>query len=415
MGNKKLLWIILLQQSKQESFDFDLTKLNDIALSFNFDTEFAIIADDKTLANAEELKLDTSAFYSVNVYDSKVKLNTRIMKKLQDTTADNVIVTGSNYLKYESIMKSMLSAGSKDGVNFVHLKYQYNGFFTEVTSLTSKIYNKVVKMFTGSNDRLFIRNCVMFNKVVIELMQDFPNNSGIIRETNFLACTDNVEINVDKNFKKSKWKMNSIKLFISSLILGILSIALFVVICAVKMNFDLLFWLLIVFIITSIVSVITLNYSILKDKISIDNFYDEEVQAITAKSYAVYNTPVIEEEKVEEIKNDNVVQENIEPSQEKDTPATTKTKSKPSNKTTTKKSSNDKGSKTTKTPKSKSSTTKKSGSSKTTAKSSSTKKTATTNKKSSTASKSTTTKTKSTTSKTASAKKATAKKSSSKK
>ena len=83
MGNKKLLWIILLQQSKQESFDFDLTKLNDIALSFNFDTEFAIIADDKTLANAEELKLDTSAFYSVNVYDSKVKLNTRIMKKLQ--------------------------------------------------------------------------------------------------------------------------------------------------------------------------------------------------------------------------------------------------------------------------------------------------------------------------------------------
>ena len=327
MSAKKLLWIILLQKNNQDNYELDLTSLNNIASSFNFNTEFRIIANNKVLTDCEKLKLNTDAFYSINIYDSKVKLNTCIMKQLENVNVDNVIVMGSNYLKHETIIKKMIMEGSKDGVNFVHLKHHYNGFFTELTNLTSKVYNKIVKMFTGSNDRLFIRNCAMFNKVVLQLMQDFPNNSGIIRETNFLACTQNVEINIDKDFEKSKWKMNSIKLFISSLILGLISIGLFVVICAVRMNIDILLWLIIVLIITTVISVVALNYSILKDKISIDNFFDEQTQSISPIESAIFNERVFDEEVLEEEQLTNVA-ENTEKPKNKDVKKKSESKNK---------------------------------------------------------------------------------------
>lgn len=394
---KKLLWIIPSLYDKQELLNVDLTKLKELANKFDFNVDFVLLASNKFLNENEDFQLDTQTKYTLKIYDSKVLLNTCIMKELENVDYDNVIVTYAKYTSYFGTMQKMIEAGSDENVNFVHLKHKTNGFFSEVVNFTSEIYNKIVKMFTGSKDKMFVQNCVMFNRVVLEIMQEYPNKSAIIKETSFLALTRNEIITVDKNFKKVKMKPNSLGHLISSIFMCAATIALFVVLCAVRMNLNMFIWLLMALIIMSVISLISLNYSILKDKVIINDFYLDSTKNITPLGMKVFNENKGEIQSSVEIDNASEIQtsegendtKQVVVEKEKQKKTSTKSKStskKAAAKATAKKST--KTSSTAKSSKSKTSSTSKASKTKTTTSSKTTASKGTTSKSKNTKAKS---------------------------
>ncbi|MGN1227367.1 MAG: hypothetical protein ACI4TX_01860, partial [Christensenellales bacterium] len=105
----------------------------------------------------------------------------------------------------------------------------------------------------------------------------------------FLGGVNTEVIRVDNKFKTAKPNLSTVGLFIASCIVSIIAIALFVVICAVRIDLNSLLWLIIAFITCCVTGIVFLNYSILQEKIKIDNFNFEETQTLNPLSSKTYN------------------------------------------------------------------------------------------------------------------------------
>ena len=315
MPNEKLLWLVLVTSKKQNIESIDIDKLNTIAQSFNYNAKFVILTNNNVLpsTNLENINLsETGVNYSIKVYDKKVKVNTQIMKEFENVTYDKVMVTNAFYCNNFDVLTQMLEKSTEDEVDIVHLTKKRLGFYGELTNTTKSLYNKVVKMFTNGADKFYIRNCVIFNRLILEIMQDFPNKSSAIRETTIALGVNTESIVVDNKFKTPKLNLSTFSQLIASIGVCILSLAIFVIICAVRMDIDILLWLIVACIATAVAGVIFLNYAILKEKISIDNFNLEKTKLITPLFSQSFNEKV---EKSEGNQEDNKTVENVEDNQ----------------------------------------------------------------------------------------------------
>ena len=315
MPNEKLLWLILVTSKKQNIESIDIDKLNTIAQSFNYNAKFVILTNNNVLpsTNLENINLsETGVNYSIKVYDKKVKVNTQIMKEFENVSYDKVMVTNAFYCNNFDILTQMLEKSTEDEVDIVHLTKKRLGFYGELTNTTKALYNKIVKMFTNGADKFYIRNCVIFNRLILEIMQDFPNKSSAIRETTIALGVNTENIAVDNKFKTPKLKLSTFSQLIASIGVCILSLAIFVIICAVRMDIDILLWLIVACIATAVAGIIFLNYAILKEKISIDNFNTEKTKSIIPLFSQSFNEKV---EKSGENEEHNKTVENVEDNQ----------------------------------------------------------------------------------------------------
>lgn len=312
MRTENLLWLILLTNKEQNIENIDIDKLNTIAQSFNYNAKFVILTNNNVLPSTclENINLsETDVNCNIKVYDKKVKVNTQIMKEFENVSYDKVMVTNAFYCNNFDILTQMLEKSTEDEVDIVHLTKKRLGFYGELTNATKALYNKVVKMFTNGADKFYIRNCVIFNRLILEIMQDFPNKSSAIRETTIALGVNTESIVVDNKFKTPKLNLSTFSQLIASIGVCILSIALFVIICAVRMDIDILLWLIVACIATAVAGVIFLNYAILKEKIIIDNFNLEKTKLITPLFSQSFNENV---EKSEGNQEDNKTVENVE-------------------------------------------------------------------------------------------------------
>lgn len=295
MPNKTLLWIIPSYEKKMQINEVDLDKLNELANQYEYDVKFVFLLD-KKIEKDKQTEIDETVYnfnqsieYTVKVYDKKIYPNTSIMKELENAEFDYVMITNLKYTNKYDILDEMLEKSTIPNTNFVHLHKKRLGFYGELTNLTKALYNKIVRMFTNSHDNMYVRNCVIFDKVVLDLIKDFPNSSGVIRETSYLAGTQTEIVTVDNSFKNAKLKFSTIGLFITSSIICLIALALFIIICAVPMNLDTLLWVIIADIITSVLGIIFINYSVLQEKIKINNFNLETTTAIQPIFENTYN------------------------------------------------------------------------------------------------------------------------------
>ena len=346
MQTENLLWLILVTSKKQNIESIDIDKLNTIAQSFNYNGKFVILTNNNVLpsTNLENINLsETDVNYSIKVYDKKVKVNTQIMKEFENVSYDKVMVTNAFYCNNFDILTQMLEKSTEDEVDIVHLTKKRLGFYGELTNTTKALYNKVVKMFTNGTDKFYIRNCVIFNRLILEIMQDFPNKSSAIRETTIALGVNTESIVVDNKFKTPKLNLSTFSQLIASIGVCILSLAIFVIICAVRMDIDVLLWLIVACIATAVAGVIFLNYAILKEKIIIDNFNLEKTKLITPLFSQSFNEKVEKsEESDEDVKdkqNDEKTSEGVEI---KKTKSKSKSTSSAKSKSTTKKKSSTK-------------------------------------------------------------------------
>ncbi len=346
MQNENLLWLILLTNKKQNIESIDIDKLNTIAQSFNYNAKFVILTNNNVLpsTNLENINLsETGVNYIIKVYDKKVKVNTQIMKEFENVSYDKVMVTNAFYCNNFDILTQMLEKSTEDEVDIVHLTKKRLGFYGELTNATKALYNKVVKMFTNGADKFYIRNCVIFNRLILEIMQDFPNKSSAIRETTIALGVNTESIVVDNKFKTPKLNLSTFSQLIASIGVCVLSLAIFVIICAVRMDIDVLLWLIVACIATAVAGVIFLNYAILKEKIIIDNFNLEKTKLITPLFSQSFNKKVEKsEESNEDVKdkqNDEKTSEGVEI---KKTKSKSKSTSSAKSKSTTKKKSSTK-------------------------------------------------------------------------
>ncbi|MGN1227136.1 MAG: hypothetical protein ACI4TX_00670, partial [Christensenellales bacterium] len=181
MNNKTLLWLIPSYDNNIKIDNVELESLNDLALKHNYNSKFVFLTNTKYYDDNAEFNIsNTSINYTVKVYDKKVYPNTSIMKELKDSNYDNVMITNIKYTTQIDVLDEMLEKSTKEYVDIVHLDKKRLGFYGELTNLTKALYNKIVKMFTNSEDKLYVRNCVIFNKIVLDLMNDFPNSSAIM-------------------------------------------------------------------------------------------------------------------------------------------------------------------------------------------------------------------------------------------
>lgn len=277
---KSLLWIIPSYEKKYLIEQTDLDVLNELATIYGYKPLFVFITNNEFYTNIDNIKIATDIEYKIVSYNKKVYLNTAIMKELENADFDNVMVTNIKYTREFNILENMLDKSTIPNTDVVHVQKKKLGFFGEFTNLTKSLYNKIVKMFTNSLDNLYIRNCIIFNKLVLDIMKDFPNKSGIIMETTNLGAVHTEIVNVDNTFKKAKLKPSTISQFAISSIICLISLALFVIICSVKMNLDALLWVIILCITTGVMGVIFVNYAILQEKIRINNFNLEETKNI---------------------------------------------------------------------------------------------------------------------------------------
>ena len=292
MQNEKLLWLILLTNKKQSIESLNINKLNELAKTFNYNAEFVILTNNsilpaisKTYTNLNQ----ANAICSIKIYDKDVKINTQIMKALENTTHNKVMVTNAFYCGNFEALTQMLEKSTQDEVDIVHLTKKRLGFYGELTNATKALYNKVVKMFTNGADKFYIRNCVIFNKLILELMQDFPNKSSAIRETTIALGVNTESIVVDNKFKTAPLQVSTFSQLIISIGVCVFSVALFIIMCAVKMDIDTLLWLVVACITTAVAGIIFLNYAILKEKISIDNFSLEKTKLIAPLFEQTFN------------------------------------------------------------------------------------------------------------------------------
>lgn len=294
MQNKSLLWIIPSYEKNFSINDTNLEQLKILASEYGYNANFVFLTNNTFVKDEQDYTIECDNEYSVRIYDRKIYTNSAIMKELINADYDNVIITNLRYTKEVSILSQMFEKSLEENVDFVHLQKNKMSFFSEFAKLTKSIYNKIVKMFTNSLDNMYVRNFVMFNRLVLDIMKDFPANCGIIRETNFLAGTTTAVVNIDKKTKLSPAQVGTTKLFIVSLAIFAIAVGLFVVLCVCPLNLDLFLWLIVGFIILLVCGIIAINYSVLKDKIKIDNFSFENGNHITPLISRTFNEKIKE-------------------------------------------------------------------------------------------------------------------------
>ena len=310
LQKENLLWIILATDKNQKLENIKLDDLNNLAQSNNYNAKFVILTNNKVLPSIDcqtQTLLKTELNYSIKIYDKSVKVNTQIMKELKDVSYDKVMVTNALYCNKLTELSQMLEKSTQKDVDIVHLYKKRLGFYGELTNLTKALYNKVVKLFTNGMDKFYVRNCVIFNKLVLQIMQDFPNKSGAIRETTLVVGVNTEMVEVDNKFKTARLNIGTFSQLTASIGVCVLAIAMFVIICAVRMDIETLLWLIVVFVALAVAGVIFLNYSILKEKIRIDNFNIEKTNQIIPLYSQSFNDKNLVDEKM---LNDKDVDEN---------------------------------------------------------------------------------------------------------
>ena len=203
-------------------------------------------------------EIDGMTSYVFNPKDNENFALSYLLKNFDMTSFDGMVFVDAFYQKNLEVFEQFI-LGLEEGKNIMHVKKNYSKVFEIISESFISIKNRINKMLLGTKESSFVRNFVAFDKVVLELLCDFPHRCGFIRETNYLTNTDVGVVDVDSKFKKAKSKKTNILSYIFVALEMAVAITAFMLVVWLPLYMSEILWLIIVMIVAGVGSVLHLS------------------------------------------------------------------------------------------------------------------------------------------------------------
>ena len=203
-------------------------------------------------------EIDGMTSYVFNPKDNENFALSYLLKNCDMTSFDGMIFVDAFYQKKLEVFEQFI-LGLEEGKNIMHVKKNYSKVFEIISESFISIKNRINKMLLGTKESSFVGNFVAFDKVVLELLCDFPHRCGFIRETNYLTNTDVGVVDVDSKFKKAKSKKTNILSYIFVALEMAVAITAFMLVVWLPLYMSEILWLIIVMIVAGVGSVLHLS------------------------------------------------------------------------------------------------------------------------------------------------------------
>ena len=250
----KEIHFIITNYSNQDISKIPFDKYDELCYNYGFEPNYYIVASKKQ----EECN---RALCMAFEHDNE---NSAISKALTGLKG-NVIVMSSRYADRLDILEQFLQ-GLLERHHLIRVRHAFRGIISIISEACSKVYNIFVRLLTGAQDVLCIKNFVAFNNVVLEMINMFPNKFGLISNSNFLGNLNVGEVMVEAEFKAERSKIA----FKFELILGILfsliSVASLALIFILPFSFNTILWLLIAVLVFALLGVTFTSKNVLDNK-----------------------------------------------------------------------------------------------------------------------------------------------------
>ena len=285
----RLLWVFSSFGGERLA-EKDWLRCTDIAKEKGYDVDGYILTP-------SEYTVDGVVSYIFSEKDNVNFALSRLLKDIDYTEYDAMLFADVCYTKTMDAFGMMMDS-LYDGSKIVHVKKKQSSFGEVIGNIFVALPNKINSMLLGTKTSSYLRNLVLVDNTILEIMCDFPNKCGFIKETHYLinADTDIIEM---QDIPKAKGSVYNVWNYVFSGLELLGSIACLVLAIVLPVNFSSLLWCIVFAITLGVASV--LHFSIA----NVDNLV--KISKTKQEPKVIENTTM---EKVENIEED-VVMENV--------------------------------------------------------------------------------------------------------
>ena len=233
-------------------------------------------------------EIDGMTTYVFNSKDNENFALSYLLKNFDMTSFDGMIFVDAFYQNKLDVFEQFI-LGLKEGKNIMHVKKNYSKVFDTISESFISIKNHLNKMLLGTKESSFVRNFVAFDKVVLELLCDFPHRCGFIRETNYLTNTNVGVVNVDSKFKKAKSKKTNVLSYVFVALEMAVAITAFMLVVWLPLYISEILWFIIIMIVAGVGSALHLSIANID---SVVNISKKKAEPIILGNQKVINEEV---------------------------------------------------------------------------------------------------------------------------
>lgn len=250
----KEIHFVITNYSNLDISKIPFDKYDELCSNYGYEPNYYIVANKKQAECDRALVLP---FENENE-------NAAISKALTGLKG-SVIVLSTAYMDRLDIVEGFLH-GLAEKHHVVRVRRAFRGIPSVIGEFFSKIYNVFVKLLTGAQDVLCVKNLVAFNGVILEMINLFPNKFGLISNSNFLGNLNVFELMAEPEFKVERKRLDYKFELIVGVICSLLSLASLALIFILPFSINGILWLLISVLVFALLGVTFCSKNVLDNK-----------------------------------------------------------------------------------------------------------------------------------------------------
>ena len=221
----------VFQNDNAKNFFKNFCKTNFFKKHENYKLIFCCLKDDKNLKYLKEQSKNNKKI-KILIFDKNFTYNDAFDASVQFFDGDIVLLGDLKIEKIDFVFEKCLEK-HKSGAQVVHIVKKHTGIKDFFTTLSSKIYNFFIKIFTNKRDRLNIISLGLIDKNIIDLFKVLPQKRCFLKNTKDLMGFETRSVYVSS--KTITYKPNfrvisdSLKTVLTNSIFFLLSLVLLIV------------------------------------------------------------------------------------------------------------------------------------------------------------------------------------------